>query len=69
MQIEKIVSGELTYFVVEGEAEITRSGEQTTVYPGDSLVEPEGMVHFGQNQGSQPVVLLSSSLFSIVIPL
>ncbi|MBO1348527.1 MAG: cupin domain-containing protein [Hormoscilla sp. GUM202] len=74
MQIGTVKSGVLTYQVVEGESKITRgkdgsvetlhTGAQTKLYAGDSLVEPEAMVHFGQNDGSEPVVLLSSSLFA-----
>ena len=77
MQISKIVSGEITYFVVKGEVEITqtdgsvkilKSGEQIKLHSGDSVVEPGGVVHFGQNHGSEPVVLLSSSLFPCDAP-
>lgn len=77
MQISKIASGEITYFVVDGEVEITRtdgsvtmlkSGEQIKLSSGDSVVEPGGVVHFGENHGSEPVVLLSSSLFPCDAP-
>lgn len=73
MQVNTIVSGTLTYTVVEGEATITRadgtmetlsSGETTDLHAGDSLVEPEGMVHFGVNGDDEPIVILTASLFA-----
>lgn len=36
--------------------------QETDFEPGDSLVEAEGMVHFGENRGTEPVVLLVASL-------
>jgi quercetin dioxygenase-like cupin family protein len=72
MQVNTIVSGTLTFTVVEGEAAIIRadgtmetlsSGETTDLLPGDSLTEPEGMVHFGANMGEEPIVILTASLF------
>lgn len=73
MQVNVIVSGTLTYTVVEGEATITRadgttetlaSGETTDLQPGDALTEPEGMVHFGVNHRDEPIVILTASLFA-----
>jgi quercetin dioxygenase-like cupin family protein len=72
MQVNTIVSGTLTYTVVEGEARITRadgtaetlsSGETTDLRAGDTLTEPEGMVHFGVNLHDEPIVILTASLF------
>jgi quercetin dioxygenase-like cupin family protein len=72
MQIERVMAGTLTYTVVSGEARVTRAdgsellleaGKTTELKPGDALVEASGMVHFGENRGDEPVVLLSSSLF------
>jgi quercetin dioxygenase-like cupin family protein len=78
MQVNQIVSGELTYTVVDGEISITRaatagtpgpmetlgSGQTTVFRPGDSFVEAEGMVHFAENAGTEPVVILTASLFA-----
>jgi quercetin dioxygenase-like cupin family protein len=73
MQVNTIVSGTLTYTVVEGEAAITRAdgttetlstGETTDLHAGDALAEPEGMVHFGVNQQDEPIVILTASLFA-----
>lgn len=72
MQVNVVVSGTLTYTVVEGEAHVTRAdgtretlsgGETTDLLPGDAITEPEGMIHFGVNLGSEPIVLLTASLF------
>lgn len=71
MQIVQIESGTLTYTVVEGEAKVTRAdgtelmlktGETSQLTVGDALVESAGMVHFGENQTSSPVILLAASL-------
>ncbi|MBE9210842.1 cupin domain-containing protein [Nostoc sp. LEGE 06077] len=72
MQIERVEAGTLTYTVVEGEAIVTKAngtklilkkGETVQITLGDSLVEPAGMVHYGENQTNKPVILLSASLF------
>lgn len=74
MQVSTIESGVLLYTVVEGEAYVTRAGTaapetitpasgETAIEPGDALVEPEGMVHFGRNGGTEPIVILTASLF------
>jgi quercetin dioxygenase-like cupin family protein len=72
MQIEKVESGALTYTVVKGTAKITRAngkeetleaGKTTRLTVGDSLVEPGGMVHYGNNETREPVILLGASLF------
>ena len=77
MQIERVMAGVLTYTVVSGEAQVTRgdgsellleAGKTTELRPGDSLVETAGMVHFGENKGDEPVLLLSSSLFDASKP-
>ncbi len=71
------MAGVLTYTVVSGEAQVTcadgselllEAGKTAELKPGDSLVETAGMVHFGENKGDQPVVLLSSSLFDASQP-
>lgn len=71
MQIEKVELGTLTYKVVKGTAKITRAngkeetldaGQTTRLTVGDSLVEPGGMVHYGQNETEDLVILISASL-------
>jgi quercetin dioxygenase-like cupin family protein len=71
MQIEKVELGTLTYSVVKGTAKIKRAngkeetldaGQTTRVTVGDSLVEPGGMVHYGQNETEDLVILISASL-------
>lgn len=73
MQVNVIVSGTLTYTVVEGSATVVRAGgmvetltdgQTTDLLPGDRLTEPEGMVHFGENRGDEPIVILTASLFA-----
>lgn len=73
MQIERVEAGTLTYAVVEGEAKVTKAngteliltkGKTIQLTVGDSLVEPGGMVHYGENQTNSPVILLSASLFN-----
>ena len=77
MQAAFVESGTLHYTVVEGSAAFTRadgetgvlmSGEETDLKPGDSLVEAQGMIHFGENRGDEPIVLLVSSLFEADVP-
>lgn len=85
MQIARVVAGELTYTVVEnGVVQITRAqtdiatpaateslspGQTTVFYPGDSFVEPGGMVHFAEVTSDEPVILLVASLFKSGEPL
>ena len=70
-QLALIESGTLTYTVIEGEVTIhavdggTRSvgpGETGTIAAGEWIMEHEGIVHFGANDGDVPVVILASSL-------
>jgi quercetin dioxygenase-like cupin family protein len=77
MQIEKVESGILTYTVVQGTAIAKRAkgveesisdGQTIDLYPGDSLTEPAGMIHYGENKTPNPVILLSASLFDIDRP-
>ena len=72
MQIERVEAGTLTYTVVQGEAKVKKAngtelilqtGKTIQLTVGDSLVEPAGMVHYGENQTDSPVLLLSASLF------
>ena len=71
-QVARVVLGTLTYEVVSGEARVVRSdgstetvgaGEATTLKPGDAVIEPMGMVHFGSNDGRRPVELVAATLF------
>lgn len=72
MQVERVELGTLTYTVVKGSAQIVRAdntketlqaGQTTLLRVGDSLSEPGGMVHYGENKGDSIVILLSASLF------
>ncbi len=78
VQMAWVLSGELTYHVIsdghstvlraDGTAEQIGPGESTVFYPGDSLTEPEGMVHYGENLTDEVVVLIVGSLFEIGVP-
>lgn len=75
MQTAMIVSGTLHYTVVEGEVPLYRAAEpdtmvsitpgsgEITIEPGDAFSEPQGVIHFGRNSGTEPVVILVASLF------
>ncbi|HEV2529923.1 MAG TPA: cupin domain-containing protein [Thermomicrobiales bacterium] len=74
MQVAIIESGVLSYTVLDGAVPVTRaeSGETelivpetgtTTIRPGDSFHEPEGVIHFGANDGDEAVIILVASLF------
>ena len=75
-QLAIIVSGTLTYSIIDGEVEVTRdsgtdhaeiesfeSGDIVELAAGDSLIEPPGMVHEAENETDDPVVIHTSSLF------
>ena len=73
MQVALIEAGTLHYTVVEGSAPVTRAdgtretisgGQETDFRAGDRFSEAEGMVHFGENRGDEPVVILVASLFA-----
>ena len=73
MQIERVEFGILTYTVVKGSAQIVRAdgrketleeGQTTLLKVGDSLAEPEGMIHYGKNETANPVILLGASIFA-----
>lgn len=77
MQVAYVESGTLTYTVVEGTATFIRAdgefgelpaGETTEFNIGDSVVEEQGMVHFGENKTDKPVILLVASLFEADVP-
>ncbi|MBV5259733.1 cupin domain-containing protein [Synechococcus moorigangaii CMS01] len=73
LQIARVEFGLLTYSVIEGTAQITRAdgtkealtaGQKTLLKPGDAVTESEGMVHFGQNETPDMVILLATSLLA-----
>ena len=70
-QLAYIESGTLAYTVIEGEvvinqadggSRVIRPGATGTVEAGEWIMEHEGIVHFGANDGDVPVVILASSL-------
>lgn len=77
-QIASIASGVLTYTVLTGEVPVSRAvdggtpapvesvraGQTTRLHPGDAVVERPGVVHFGENQGNEPVVILAATLLT-----
>src|SRR5699024_9043566 len=63
MQVSIVESGTLHYTVIDGQVSYTRadgetgmltSGEETDFGSGDRLVEPRGVVHFGENRTDEP---------------
>jgi quercetin dioxygenase-like cupin family protein len=78
MQAAWISEGTLTYFVVHGEAIVTRApingtptpaetltdGGTTELHPGDSIVETEGLIHYAENQADEPIELFIASLLA-----
>lgn len=78
VQIAAIASGELTYTVLTGVVPVARAvvagtpgptetlaaGDITRLGPGDAVVEYSGVVHFGRNDGTEPVVILASTLLT-----
>ena len=77
MQAAYIESGVLTYHVISGGSipvtraahdgtptttELIGPGESTELHPGDSAVEIDGVVHYGENLGPDTVVILAATL-------
>ena len=71
VQLASVESGELTYHVIEGKLYVTRadgtkatyeSGATVVLSTGDSWEEPQGMIHYAENLGDVPVVLISTAL-------
>ena len=77
MQVAWIESGVLNYTVVSGgsvpitrkgmegspePAEMLGPGETTDLHPGDTVAEFDGVVHFGQNLGTEEIVIWSAVL-------
>jgi quercetin dioxygenase-like cupin family protein len=81
-QIASIQSGDLTYYVLTGTAEIHRNsagatpgpvewlpaGASTVLHPGDAVIEREDMIHYGANLGNEPVVILAATLLDAGAP-
>ncbi len=77
-QLTTVRSGVLTYNVVSGTVQITRTDgsidtvtgpKVVIVRKGDALVENESLVHFGANAGKRPVVLELAVLLRTGAPL
>jgi quercetin dioxygenase-like cupin family protein len=72
VQMASIESGTLSYQVVSGRATVRRAGSsvdeyldgpvETTLGPGDAVIEPFDMVHYGANTTAEPVVILATLL-------
>ncbi len=77
-QIASIEAGVLTYTVLTGEVPVLRAvtggtpipaetiwaGQTTELQPGDAVIERPGAVHFGENRGTEPVVILAATLLT-----
>ena len=73
VQMATVESGTLTYHVIDhgsvtvnradGTEEVVGPGESSAFTVGDSWAEPIGMIHYAENLTTEPVVLMSSSLF------
>jgi quercetin dioxygenase-like cupin family protein len=78
MQLAYVEAGALRFTVVRGEVRIRRAsgdvetltaGHVAVIEAGDWFVEKRGLVHFGRNAGSTPLVLAVVSLFEADEPL
>ena len=70
-QTERIEAGTLTFTVIQGTAYLTRrdgtkesveAGQTVRIHAGDQLTEPNGLVHYGENETDNPVVLYTAAL-------
>lgn len=76
-QVAHVVSGELTYNIVRGTATVLRADgpEQATgptvvvLRAGDGVVETPDVVHFGANNGDEPVVIVLAALLADGAPM
>jgi len=76
-QVAHVVSGELTYNIVRGTATVLRAdGEEVATGPtvvvlkaGDGVVETPEVVHYGANDGDEPVVIVLAALLADGAPL
>jgi len=67
VQLASVRSGRLTYHVVNGVAIVRRAGATTDeklvgptttiLRTGDAVTEVDGMVHFGENDAKEPIVI------------
>ena len=72
-QVARIVSGVLTYNVLAGTADIIRAdgttetatgGDVVQLNAGDTVIENPETEHYGANDGTEPVVLYTATLFT-----
>ena len=77
LQLAYVESGELSYTVIEGTVTVhgTDGGTRTigaartgTIVAGEWIAEDETVVHYGENAGSEPLVILASSLLDAAQP-
>lgn len=77
-QVAFIEEGVLTYNIESGTAAVTRADgteesfdgpTSITLEPGDSIVETIDLVHFGANEGDDPVVITLTALLAEGAPL
>ena len=84
MQIAWVAAGELTYHVLKGQVQIGRAanasggdpgpsqtlaaGDSTILRPGDWVVEVPDAVHYGENLGTEPLVLWATTLLTTGAP-
>jgi len=76
-QVAHVVSGELTYNIIRGTATVLRAdGEEQATGPtvvilkaGDGVVETPDVVHYGSNDGDEPVVIVLAALLREGAPL
>jgi quercetin dioxygenase-like cupin family protein len=71
-QVARVVSGELTYNVIDGQVTVLRadgttetanSGQVLIVDAGDTVIENPDLAHFGANAGTESVEIYAASLF------
>jgi quercetin dioxygenase-like cupin family protein len=71
VQLASIQSGTLTYTVVtgtipvkhpDGRTENLVGPTTTTLHPGDAVTEVDGVVHYGANDTTEPVIILATLL-------
>ena len=77
-QLAHIIAGVLTYDIASGAATVTRANGATETVDapatiklrkGDGLIETQGLVHHGSNQGRRPVVIEIAALLQTGAPL
>jgi quercetin dioxygenase-like cupin family protein len=78
VQLASIQSGTLTYTVVSGTIPVKHPDGSTenlvgpittTLHPGDAVTEVDGVVHFGANDTTEPVIILATLLTEDGMPL